>query len=178
MAFTPERDGNTIRRVAATTPVNPRADGRVRWGVLGVAKIATEQVIPAMQQGQWSEITAIASRDAGRARAHATALGIPRSYGSYEALLDDPDVEAIYNPLPNHLHVPWTMAAAERGKHVLCEKPIGLSSAEAEEVLRVGDRTGVTIQEAFMVWTHPQWIRARRARPEALPPAARRRCRC
>jgi predicted dehydrogenase len=106
-------------------------------------------------------VVAIASRDVARARASAAELGLPKAYGSYEALLDDPDIDAIYNPLPNHLHVPWTIAAAERGKHVLCEKPIGLSSAQAEEVLRVRDRTGVTIQEAFMVWTHPQWIRAR-----------------
>jgi predicted dehydrogenase len=161
MAFTPERDGNTIRRVAATTPVNPRADGRVRWGVLGVAKIATEQVIPAMQQGQWSEITAIASRDAGRARAHATALGIPRSYGSYEALLDDPDVEAIYNPLPNHLHVPWTIRALAAGKHVLCEKPIALSVADAVQLRDARDRAGRNVQEAFMVRSHPQWLLAR-----------------
>jgi predicted dehydrogenase len=134
---------------------------KLRFGVLGVAQIATEKVIPAMQRGEHTEVVAIASRDMARARLAAAELGLPKAYGSYEALLDDPDVEAIYNPLPNHLHVPWTMAAAERGKHVLCEKPIGLSSAEAEEVLRVGDRTGVTIQEAFMVWTHPQWIRAR-----------------
>jgi predicted dehydrogenase len=134
---------------------------KLRWGVLGVATIATEKVIPAMQRGQHTEVVAIASRDAGRARAAAAELGLPKAYGSYEALLDDPAIDAIYNPLPNHLHVPWTIAAAERGKHVLCEKPIGLSSAEAEQLLGVRDRTGVTIQEAFMVWTHPQWLRAR-----------------
>ena len=134
---------------------------KVRWGILGAAKIATEKVIPAMQRGAYSEVVAIASRDAARARAAADALGVPKAYGSYEALLADPDIDVIYNPLPNHLHVHWTIEAAERGKHVLCEKPLGLSSAEAAEVIAVRDRTGVKIQEAFMVWTHPQWQRAR-----------------
>jgi predicted dehydrogenase len=128
--------------------------------VLGVAKIAVTNVIPAMQGGELCEVTAIASRDEGRAKAAASALGLPRAYGSYEALLDDPDVDAIYNPLPNHLHRPWTMAAAERGKHVLCEKPIGTSAREAAEIIAVRDRTGVKIQEAFMVRTHPQWLKA------------------
>jgi predicted dehydrogenase len=156
MAFTPERDGNTIRRVTATTSID-----KVRWGVLGVAKIATAQVIPAMQEGEWSTIAAIASRDAARAQAAAAALGIPKSYGSYEALLDDPEIEAIYNPLPNHLHLPWSMRALEAGKHVLCEKPIGLNVAEARELLAARDRAGKLVQEAFMVHTHPQWLRAR-----------------
>src|SRR5262245_42276601 len=114
-----------------------------------------------MQRGTLSEVTAIASRDAGKSREVAASLGIPKSYGSYEALLDDPDVDAIYNPLPNHLHVPWTIKAAERGKHVLCEKPIALSAAEARELLAVRDRTGVKIQEAFMVRTHPQWLKVK-----------------
>ena len=134
---------------------------KVRWGVLGAARIATVKVIPAMQQGSASTVVAIASRDPERARGAAAALGIPRAYGSYEALLDDPDVDAVYNPLPNHLHVPWTIRAAERGKHVLCEKPIALTAAEAATLLEVRDRTGVRIQEAFMVRTHPQWLRAR-----------------
>jgi predicted dehydrogenase len=134
---------------------------KVRWGVLGVAKIATDKVIPAMQRGRWSEVTAIASRDRSKAEAAAQQLGIPKAYGSYDALLDDPDVDAVYNPLPNHLHVPWSARAAERRKHVLCEKPIALSAAEARELLAVRDRTGVLIQEAFMVRAHPQWIRAR-----------------
>jgi predicted dehydrogenase len=155
MAFTPERDGNTIRRVTATTP------DKVRWGVLGVAKIATAHVIPAMQQGEWSTIAAIASRDAAKAQAAAAGLAIPKSYGSYEALLADPDIEAIYNPLPNHLHVPWSIRALAAGKHVLCEKPIGLSVAEATELLAARDREGRLVQEAFMVHTHPQWLRAR-----------------
>jgi predicted dehydrogenase len=134
---------------------------KVRWGVLGVARIATRKVIPAMQQGQRSIVTAIASRDFARARDAAASLGIPKSYGSYEELLDDPDVDAIYNPLPNHLHVPWTIRAAERGKHVLCEKPIALSAAEARQLLAARDRTGVKMQEAFMIRTAPQWQGAR-----------------
>ncbi|HUF47278.1 MAG TPA: Gfo/Idh/MocA family oxidoreductase [Vicinamibacterales bacterium] len=133
---------------------------KLRWGVLGVAKIAVETVIPAMQGGDWCEVTAIASRDAAKARLAAASLGIPNAYGSYEALLDDPDVDAVYIPLPNHLHVEWTTAAAGRGKHVLCEKPIGLSAADAETLIRVRDRAGVKIQEAFMVRTHPQWLTA------------------
>ena len=134
---------------------------KVKWGVLGAAKIARVKVIPAMQLGRQTEIVAIASRDMDRARDEAAGLGIPRAYGSYSELLSDPEVEAIYNPLPNHLHVPWSIRAAEAGKHVLCEKPIGLSSAECISLMEARDRTGVKIGEAFMVRTHPQWIRAR-----------------
>jgi len=126
--------------------------------VLGAAKIATKQVIPAMQLGEWSEVVAIGSRDEARARAAAADLGIPAAHGSYEALIADPNVEAIYNPLPNHLHVPWSMKALEAGKHVLCEKPIGLSVAEAGQLRDARDRTGLLVQEAFMVRTHPQWF--------------------
>src|SRR5215216_3335392 len=133
----------------------------VRWGVMGAAAIAIDKVIPAMQKGQWTQVTAIASRDAMKARAAADRLGIPRSYGSYEELLEDSGIEAVYNPLPNHLHVPWSIRAAEAGKHVLCEKPIGLTAAEAEPLIEIRDRAGVGIQEAFMVRTHPQWIAAR-----------------
>jgi predicted dehydrogenase len=104
---------------------------------------------------------AIASRDVERAREAARQLDIPRSHESYEALLEDPDVDAVYIPLPHHLHVSWTTKAAEAGKHVLCEKPIALTAAEARTLLDVRDRTGVRIQEAFMVRTHPQWLRAR-----------------
>ena len=106
---------------------------KIRWGVLGVARIATVKVIPAMQQGELTEVAAIASRDLARAQAAARDLGIPKAYGSYEELLADPEIDAIYNPLPNHLHVPWSIRAAEAGKHVLCEKPIGLTSAEARD---------------------------------------------
>lgn len=134
---------------------------KVRWGVLGVASIATRKVIPGMQKGAWSEISAIASRDLQKAKDASHELGIPKSYGSYEELLADPEIEAIYNPLPNHLHVPWSVKAAEARKHVLCEKPIGLNTAEALELLGVRERTGVKIGEAFMVKTHPQWLRVR-----------------
>jgi predicted dehydrogenase len=130
---------------------------KVRWGVLGVANIAMRKVIPAMQRGDWSEIVGIASRDLGKAKQAAAELGIPKAYGSYEELLADADVEAIYNPLPNHLHVPLSIKAAEAGKHVLCEKPISLTVEEARYLLETRDRTGVKIGEAFMVRTHPQW---------------------
>ena len=110
-----------------------------------------------MQRSRWSEVTAIASRDLAKARQAAAALGIPKAYGSYEALLDDPEIEAVYNPLPNDLHVPWSMRAAERGKHVLCEKPIALSSREALALVAARDLAGVLVQEAFMVRHHPQW---------------------
>ena len=134
---------------------------KLRWGVLGVARIATVKVIPAMQEGQFSTVTAIASRDAGKARQAADHLGIPKAYGSYGELLADPEIDAVYNPLPNDLHVPWSIRAAEHGKHVLCEKPIALSAAEARQLLSVRDRTGVRMQEAFMIRTHPQWLAAR-----------------
>jgi predicted dehydrogenase len=134
---------------------------KVRWGVLGVANIATKKVIPAMQKGERSEVVAIASRSLERARQAAEELGIAKAYGSYEELLADSEVEAIYNPLPNHLHVPWSIKAAERAKHVLCEKPIALSAKEVESLIAVRDRTNVKIGEAFMVRTHPQWLRAR-----------------
>ncbi len=132
---------------------------KVRWGVLGVARIAVNRVIPAMQAGEWSEITGIASRDRNRAEAAANDLNIPKAYGSYEELIADPDIDAIYNPLPNHLHVPWSVRAAEAGKHVLCEKPIGMNVAETVELMAARDRAGVIIGEAFMVQTHPQWVR-------------------
>jgi predicted dehydrogenase len=132
---------------------------KVQWGVLSTASIGVRKVIPAMQQGEWSEIAAIASREPGKAEEVAKNLGIAKAHGSYEALLGDPAIEAIYIPLPNHLHVPWSIKAAEAGKHVLCEKPISLTVAEARTLLAVRDRTGVKIGEAFMVKTHPQWLR-------------------
>src|SRR5882672_8166311 len=111
-----------------------------------------------MQGSALAEVVAIASRDIAKARAAADRLGIPQAYGSYQELIEDPDIEAIYNPLPNHLHVPWSIRAAEQGKHVLCEKPIALTAREAHELLEVRNRTGVQIGEAFMVRTHPQWL--------------------
>jgi len=134
---------------------------KVRWGILSTARIGTAKVIPAMQRGEWSEVAAIASREPEKARQAAARLGIPKAYGSYEEMLADPDIEAIYNPLPNHMHVPWSIRAAEAGKHVLCEKPVALSLAECRTLIEARDRTGVKIGEAFMVRTHPQWLRAR-----------------
>lgn len=133
----------------------------VNWGILSTAKIGREKVIPAMQKGAVSRVTAIASRDQASADATAQALGIPAAYGSYEALLADPDIDAIYNPLPNHLHVPWSIRALEAGKHVLCEKPIGLDTKEAETLLAARDRSGLVVAEAFMVRYAPWWQRVR-----------------
>jgi predicted dehydrogenase len=134
---------------------------KVRWGVLSTAGIGVKKVVPAMQKGDWIEVTAIASRDLHRAEEAARTLGIGKAYGSYEELLADPLIEAVYNPLPNQLHVPWSIKAAEAGKHVLCEKPISMTVAEARNLLAVQQRTGVMIGEAFMVRTHPQWVRTR-----------------
>ena len=134
---------------------------KIRFGVLGVARIATTKVIPAMQRSECTEVVAIASRDAEKARSAAESLAIARSFGSYEDLISDPDVDAIYNPLPNHLHVPWTIQALNAGKHVLCEKPIALNVAECRQLIEASQRTGRLVCEAFMVRTHPQWLRAR-----------------
>jgi len=134
---------------------------KIRWGILGVANIAVKKVIPAMQKGQFSEVSGIASREIERARQAAEQLGIPKSYGSYEELLADPDIDAVYNPLPNHLHVPFSIKVAEAGKHVLCEKPLSLTADETRELIAVRKKTGVKIGEAFMVRTAPQWLRAR-----------------
>jgi predicted dehydrogenase len=134
---------------------------KIRWGILSTAAIGVKKVIPAMQRGQSCEVAAIASRDLSRARETAAALAIPKAYGSYEELLADTSIDAIYNPLPNQLHIPWTAKAAEAGKHVLCEKPLSMTLAEARSLLAVRDRTGVLIGEAFMIRTHPQWLRAR-----------------
>ena len=134
---------------------------KLRWGVLSTANIGLKKVIPGMMRGQFTSVTAIASRDLARARQAASALGIATAYGSYEELLADSAIDAVYIPLPNHLHVPWAIKAAEAGKHVLCEKPLSLTVAEAETLLAVRARTGVKIGEAFMVTCHPQWQRVR-----------------
>jgi len=139
----------------------PCMSAKLRFGVLSTAAIGTKKVIPAMQHGERTTVAAIASRDLSRARQAAAALGIPKAYGSYEELLADPDIDAIYIPLPNQLHVPWTTKAAEAGKHVLCEKPLGMNAAEARSLLAVRARTGVKIGEAFMVRSAPQWLRLR-----------------
>jgi predicted dehydrogenase len=133
----------------------------VRFGIISTAKIGITKVIPGMRKSRHCRIEAIASRDLGRAKAAAEALGIAKAYGSYAELLADPDIDAVYNPLPNHLHVPLSIEAATAGKHVLCEKPIALSAQEAEKLIEARDRAGVLIQEAFMVRGHPQWRRAR-----------------
>jgi predicted dehydrogenase len=131
---------------------------KVRWGVLSTAKIGLKKVIPAMQQGEFCEMTAIASRNLQKAQEAAAQLGFPKAYGSYEELLADPDVDAVYIPLPNHLHVPWSIRALEAGKHVLCEKPIGLTSAEAQRLLAAAqDHPELKVMEAFMYRHHPQW---------------------
>jgi predicted dehydrogenase len=132
---------------------------KVIWGVLSTAKIGTKKVLPGMLKSDMLEIRAIASRSALAAREAASALGIPKAYGSYEELIGDPDIEAIYNPLPNHLHVPLTLQAAAAGKHVLCEKPIALNAKEAESLRAIPGK--VLVMEAFMVRFHPQWLRAR-----------------
>jgi predicted dehydrogenase len=133
----------------------------VNWGIISTALIGTAKVIPAMQKSKHCRIQAIASRDLALAKKWAKELGIPRAYGSYEELLADREIEAVYNPLPNHLHVPWSIKAAEAGKHVLCEKPIALDAKEAEQLVAARNRTGKLITEAFMVRSHPQWLRAR-----------------
>jgi predicted dehydrogenase len=131
----------------------------VRWGILSTALIGTKKVIPAMRKSRELVLAGIASRDLQRAQRAAAELGIKKGYGSYEAMLADPDIEAVYNPLPNHLHVPMTLAAAKAGKHVLCEKPMALNAAELEVLRPYASK--VHIREAFMVRFHPQWIEAR-----------------
>lgn len=132
---------------------------KLRWGVLSTASIGLRKVIPGLQKSELCSVEAIASRDADRASKAARAHGIAKAYGSYEELLADAEIDAIYNPLPNDLHVRWTAKAAEAGKHVLCEKPLGMDAGDAEQLLAVRDRTGVKIGEAFMIRTHPQWLR-------------------
>jgi predicted dehydrogenase len=131
---------------------------KIRWGVLSTARIGTETVIPAMQLGEYCTVTAIASRKLEKAQLATRQLGIEKAYGSYEELLADPDIDAVYNPLPNHLHVPWTIKALDAGKHVLCEKPIGLNAAEAQKLLNAARKfPRLKVMEAFMYRHHPQW---------------------
>jgi predicted dehydrogenase len=130
--------------------------------VLGSAGIAVNKVIPAMQGAVLSQVVAIASRSEDKARSTAESLGIPRAYGSYEDLLADAEIEAVYIPLPNHLHAEWTMAAARAGKHVLCEKPLATSSAQAREMIDASKQAGVKLMEAFMYRLHPLWVKVRR----------------
>jgi predicted dehydrogenase len=133
------------------------SNGVVRWGVLSTARIGVDKVIPAIRTAARCEVVAIASRELARAQASASALGIERAYGSYEELLADPDVDAVYNPLPNDLHAPWTIAAAGAGKHVLCEKPLAMDAAEAEHMIAACEEASVLLMEAFMYRLHPTW---------------------
>jgi len=131
---------------------------KLRWGVLSTAKIGIDAVIPAIQMCSNGEVVAIASRNLTKAEAAAAGLGIATAYGSYEELLDDPEVEAVYNPLPNHLHVPWSIRALEAGKHVLCEKPIAMNAKEAVELIQATRRhPSLKGMEAFMYRSHPRW---------------------
>jgi predicted dehydrogenase len=130
----------------------------VRWGVLSTAKIAREKVIPGIKSAGHCNVIAIASREAERARIVAEQQSIPHAHGSYEALLADDDIDAVYIPLPNHLHAKWTIAAARAGKHVLCEKPLALSTADAQQMVDVCASEGVKLMEAFMYRFHPTWV--------------------
>jgi len=135
---------------------------KIRWGILSTANIGVQKVIPAMQKGQFITVDAIASRNIEKANAIADKLNIPKRYGSYEELLEDPDIDAIYNPLPNHLHVPWTIKAMEAGKHVLCEKPIGMNADEAKLLVEATLKfPHLKVMEAFMYRFHPQWQKTR-----------------
>ncbi|MEQ8413459.1 MAG: Gfo/Idh/MocA family oxidoreductase [Imperialibacter sp.] len=135
---------------------------KVRWGIISTAKIGMTKVIPGIQKSEFCDVVAISSRNRSAAVEAAKKLGIPRAHGSYEALLADPEVDAIYNPLPNHLHVEWTIKAIEAGKHVLCEKPVGMNAKEAEQLLAVSKKhPQLKVMEAFMYRFHPQWIKAK-----------------
>ena len=156
------RAGNrAMTKTSQITPASSPETRKVRWGVLSTAAIGVKKVIPGMQKSRLADVVAIASRDGSKAREAAGSLGIAKAYGTYEELLADPEIDAVYNPLPNQMHVPWTIKAAEAGKHVLCEKPISTTSAEARKLLAVRDSTGVKIGEAFMIRSFPQWLRLR-----------------
>ena len=129
----------------------------LRWGILSTANIARRKVVPAMLKARRCAVVAIASRDPAPAQQAAAELGIPRAHGSYQALLDDPDVDAVYSPLPTHLHAEWAMAAARAGKHVLCEKPLALTARDAERMIEIANAQGVLLMEAFMYRLHPSW---------------------
>jgi predicted dehydrogenase len=133
----------------------------LRWGILSTADIADKKVIPGMRKAARSRVVAIGSRDLERARAVAARHGIERAHGSYEALLADPDVDAVYIPVPNHLHAEWTKAAARAGKHVLCEKPLAMTTADAQSMVEVCATEGVRLMEAFMYRLHPSWVAVR-----------------
>ncbi|MDP8905158.1 MAG: Gfo/Idh/MocA family oxidoreductase [Chloroflexota bacterium] len=133
----------------------------LRFGVLSTADIARKKVIPGIQKARRCRVVAIASRDESRARRVADELGLERAHGSYEALLADPGIDAVYIPLPNHLHTEWTIAAARAGKHVLCEKPLALNTADAERMIIAAEANGIQLMEAFMYRLHPSWVALR-----------------
>lgn len=136
---------------------------KVKWGVLSTADIARKKVVPAMLRGRNLEVVAVASRNQDKAEDFAKALGLPKTHGSYEDLLADSDVECVYIPLPNHMHVPWAIKALQAGKHVLCEKPVAMNAGQARELVEEASKhPGLKIMEAFMYRHHPQWIEAKR----------------
>ncbi|MCJ8013722.1 Gfo/Idh/MocA family oxidoreductase [Paenibacillus sp. KQZ6P-2] len=130
---------------------------KLKWGILGCAGIAKRAVIPGVHMSEMNEVVAIASRDENKAKQTAEELHIPVAYGSYEAILEDPSIDVVYIPLPNHLHKEWTIRAAEAGKHILCEKPLALTAAEAEEMADAAEQAGVYLTEAFMYRYHPRY---------------------
>ena len=134
---------------------------KVRWGVLSPAMIAMKRMIPAMRNASNAVVHGIASRDAARAQAAANEAGAAKAYGSYEAMLADPDIEVVYVALPNHLHIAWCLKAMDAGKHVLCEKPLAMTAQEAEPLIAARERNGVLIEEAFQIRNHPQWAALR-----------------
>jgi predicted dehydrogenase len=147
--------------VQMTTFTSISSVAPVRWGILGASRFAQTKSVPGMMKSSWVQVVALASRDLSKAEAAATAMGIPRALGSYEALLADPEIEAIYIPLPNHLHIPWALAAVQAGKHVLCEKPLALTADDIAQLVTAQANGSCLVAEAFMVRTHPQWQAAR-----------------
>lgn len=135
---------------------------KIKWGILGAAKIAITRLIPAIAQAENAEITAVSSRDISKAKDLAMENGIPLVFGDYDAMINDPQIDAVYIPLPNHLHVEYAKKCLAAGKHVLCEKPLAISKKEIEELIKLRDETGLKVGEAFMVDSHPQWSVARR----------------
>ena len=128
----------------------------IRWGILSTANIGQKAMIPALKESSLAEVIAISSRSAETARSCADELGIPRAYEGYQTLLEDPDIDAVYNPLPNHLHKEWSIRAAEAGKHILCEKPLALNATECHEMISAARANGVQLMEAFMYRYHPR----------------------
>ncbi len=135
---------------------------KLRWGILSSSGFAAEHMIPALLQCERLELAAVSSRSAETSQQLAAKFGIARAHGSYQALVEDLELDVIYNPLPNHLHVPWSIKALEAGKHVLCEKPLAMNAAEAESLIAARDKAGLLVQEAFVIRHHPQWRRVRK----------------